>query len=75
MLISVPPNDQMPIFVYGVNHNEYNSSMNVVSNASCTTNCLAPLTKVVNDTWGVTKGLMTTIHAATINQNTVDGTA
>ena len=75
VLISVPPKDSMPIFVYGVNHNDYKSSMNVVSNASCTTNCLAPLAKVVNDTWGITKGLMTTIHAATINQNTVDGTA
>jgi len=73
--ISVPPKDQMPIFVYGVNHTEYNASMKVVSNASCTTNCLAPLAKIVNDNWGITKGLMTTIHAATINQNTVDGTS
>jgi len=75
VLISVPPKDQMPIFVYGVNHNEYKASMKVVSNASCTTNCLAPLVKIVNDNWGITKGLMTTIHAATINQNTVDGTS
>jgi len=51
----------------GVNHDLYNSSMNVVSNASCTTNCLAPVAKVLNDNWGIDEGLMTTVHAVTIN--------
>jgi glyceraldehyde 3-phosphate dehydrogenase len=75
VLISVPPNDKMPIFVYGVNHDEYKSDMKIVSNASCTTNCLAPLAKVIHDNYGITKGLMTTCHAVTINQATVDGPA
>ena len=57
----------------GVNNEEYDSSMTVVSNASCTTNCLAPVAKVLHDTWGIEEGLMTTIHAVTINQLTVDG--
>lgn len=57
----------------GVNHNDYKSDMNVVSNASCTTNCLAPLAKVIHDNWGIAEGLMTTVHAVTINQLTVDG--
>ena len=57
----------------GVNQDKYNSDMTVVSNASCTTNCLAPVAKVLNDTWGIEEGLMTTIHAVTINQLTVDG--
>jgi len=57
----------------GVNHDLYNSDMSVVSNASCTTNCLAPITKVLNDTWGIEEGLMTTVHAVTMNQLTVDG--
>jgi glyceraldehyde 3-phosphate dehydrogenase len=57
----------------GVNHDGYNSSMNVISNASCTTNCLAPIAKVVNDKFGIVEGLMTTVHAMTINQLTVDG--
>ena len=57
----------------GVNHNEYKKDFNVVSNASCTTNCLAPVAKVLHDTWGITEGLMTTVHAVTINQLTVDG--
>ena len=72
-IISAPPKDDAPIFVVGVNHEKYESSMNVVSNASCTTNCLAPVAKVLNDTWGIEEGLMTTIHAVTINQLTVDG--
>lgn len=57
----------------GVNNDKYTSDMTVVSNASCTTNCLAPITKVVNDNWGIAEGLMTTVHATTINQLTVDG--
>jgi len=61
------------MFVMGVNHNEYKTEMNVVSNASCTTNCLAPLVKVVNDNFGIIEGLMTTIHSATATQKTVDG--
>ena len=67
ILISSPPKDDVPMFVVGVNENKYDSSMNVVSNASCTTNCLAPLTKVINDCFGIEEGLMTTIHAVTTN--------
>ena len=66
-ILSAPPKDSTPIFVYGVNNQKYTSDMNVVSNASCTTNCLAPVAKVLNDTWGIEEGLMTTIHAMTIN--------
>merc|ERR1719218_31446 len=73
VVLSAPPKDSSPIFVVGVNHDGYNSDMKVVSNASCTTNCLAPITKVLNDTWGIEKGLMTTVHAVTMNQLTVDG--
>jgi glyceraldehyde 3-phosphate dehydrogenase len=73
VIISAPPKDDAPIFVMGVNHTKYTSDMTVVSNASCTTNCLAPVSKVLNDNWGITEGLMTTVHAATINQLTVDG--
>ena len=72
-IISAPPKDDAPIFVVGVNHDKYDPSMQVVSNASCTTNCLAPVAKVLHDTWGIEEGLMTTIHAVTINQLTVDG--
>merc|ERR1712032_285501 len=72
-IISAPPKDSVPIFVMGVNNSGYNSDMDVVSNASCTTNCLAPVAKVLHDTWGIEEGLMTTIHAVTINQLTVDG--
>lgn len=57
----------------GVNNEKYDSAMNVVSNASCTTNCLAPVAKVLHDTWGIEEGLMTTIHAVTMNQLAVDG--
>jgi len=66
---------ETPMFVMGVNHNEYKKDMNIVSNASCTTNCLAPLAKVINDNFGMTKGLMTTIHSVTATQKTVDGTS
>lgn len=73
VIISAPPKDDVPIFVMGVNHDEYQKDMTVVSNASCTTNCLAPVAKVLNDTWGIEEGLMTTVHAVTMNQLTVDG--
>ena len=74
-IISAPPKDDVPIYVMGVNHEKYDPSEDVVSNASCTTNCLAPVAKVLNDNWGIAEGLMTTVHAATINQLTVDGPA
>ena len=67
------PSDEAPTFVMGVNHTDYTSDMTVVSNASCTTNCLAPLAMILNEAFGIEKGLMTTIHAATASQNTVDG--
>merc|ERR1711904_604348 len=73
VLISAPPKDAVPIYVVGVNHTDYKSSDTVVSNASCTTNCLAPLSKVVNDKFGLVEGLMTTVHATTATQLTVDG--
>ncbi|KAG5176758.1 glyceraldehyde 3-phosphate dehydrogenase [Tribonema minus] len=74
VVISAPPKDSTPMFVMGVNHTEYKKGgPNVLSNASCTTNCLAPLTKVINDSFGIVEGLMTTVHAMTINQLTVDG--
>lgn len=74
VIISAPPKDSItPTFVYGVNTNKYDKSMNVVSNASCTTNCLAPMAKIINDEFGIEEGLMTTIHAITSTQNTVDG--
>lgn len=74
VVISAPAKDEItPTFVYGVNHEQYEKSMTVVSNASCTTNCLAPLVKVVHDNFGIVEGLMTTIHAATATQLTVDG--
>ncbi len=69
---SAPSKDGTPMFVYGVNHNVYDGQA-IVSAASCTTNCLAPVTKVVHDNWGVKRGLMTTVHAATATQKTVDG--
>jgi len=69
---SAPCKDGGPMFVYGVNHNEYDGQ-DIVSAASCTTNCLAPIAKVINDNWGLKRGLMTTVHAATASQMTVDG--
>jgi len=73
VIISAPPKDAVPIYVMGVNHEEYQTSDTVVSNASCTTNCLAPLTKVVHEKFGIVEGLMTTVHAMTATQLTVDG--
>lgn len=72
VIISAPSADA-PMFVVGVNHNTYDPSMQVVSNASCTTNCLAPLTKVINDSFGIVEALMTTVHSYTATQKTVDG--
>ncbi|MES9860499.1 MAG: type I glyceraldehyde-3-phosphate dehydrogenase [Candidatus Thiodiazotropha sp. LLP2] len=69
---SAPSKDATPMFVYGVNHNEYKGQA-IVSAASCTTNCLAPVAKVLNDNWGIKRGLMSTVHAATATQKTVDG--
>jgi len=73
VIISAPPKDSVPMYVMGVNHTDYKKEDTVVSNASCTTNCLAPLTKVVNDKFGIAEGLMTTVHAMTATQLTVDG--
>ncbi len=73
VIISAPAKDkETPTFVFGVNHNDYKTKMNVVSNASCTTNCLAPLAKVIEDNFGIKEGLMSTIHAATAKQKVVD---
>ena len=72
VIMSAPSKDDTPMFVYGVNHKTYQGEA-VISNASCTTNCLAPLAKVIHDKWGIKRGLMTTVHAATATQKTVDG--
>ncbi len=73
VVMSAPSKDDTPMFVMGVNNKKYDSSMTFVSNASCTTNCLAPIAKVLNDKWGIADGLMTTVHATTATQKTVDG--
>jgi glyceraldehyde 3-phosphate dehydrogenase len=73
IVMSAPSKDSTPMFVVGVNHKDYTSDIKIVSNASCTTNCLAPLAKVINDNFGIQAGLMTTVHAATATQPTVDG--
>ena len=72
VLMSAPSKDDTPMFVYGVNHATY-ADQPIISNASCTTNCLAPVAKVLNDKWGIKRGLMTTVHATTATQKTVDG--
>ena len=72
VIMSAPSKDSTPMFIYGVNHKTY-AGQDIISNASCTTNCLAPITKVLNDKFGVKRGLMTTVHAATATQKTVDG--
>ena len=72
VIMSAPSKDSTPMFVYGVNHMTY-AGQDIISNASCTTNCLAPISKVLNDKFGIKRGLMTTIHAATAPQKTVDG--
>jgi glyceraldehyde 3-phosphate dehydrogenase len=72
VIMSAPSKDDTPMFVYGVNDKSY-AGQAIISNASCTTNCLAPVAKVLNDTWGIKRGLMTTVHAATATQKTVDG--
>ncbi len=73
VIMSAPSKDDTPMFVMGVNEGSYTPDMVFVSNASCTTNCLAPIAKVLNDTWGIEEGLMTTVHATTATQKTVDG--
>ena len=73
VVMSAPSKDDTPMFVVGVNENTYVKGTQFVSNASCTTNCLAPIAKVLNDNWGITDGLMTTVHSTTATQKTVDG--
>jgi glyceraldehyde 3-phosphate dehydrogenase len=73
VIMSAPSKDDTPMFVMGVNNTKYTTDMNFVSNASCTTNCLAPIVKVLNDNFGIIEGLMTTVHATTATQKTVDG--
>ncbi len=75
VVMSAPSKDATPMYVMGVNHKDYSAAETVVSNASCTTNCLAPLVKVINDKWGVSEGLMTTVHATTATQKTVDSSS
>jgi len=73
VILSAPSKDDTPMFVYGVNHNTYKKEMDIISSASCTTNCLAPVTKVLHDNFGIVEALMTTVHATTATQKTVDG--
>jgi glyceraldehyde 3-phosphate dehydrogenase len=73
VIMSAPSKDDTPMFVMGVNHKSLTKAMDIVSNASCTTNCLAPIVKVLNDNFGIIEGLMTTVHATTATQKTVDG--
>jgi len=73
VILSAPSKDDTPMFVMDVNHKSYTNDMTFVSNASCTTNCLAPIAKVLNDNFGILDGLMTTVHATTATQKTVDG--
>ncbi len=73
VVMSAPSKDETPMFVMGVNHEDYTPGMDFVSNASCTTNCLAPIAKVLHDNYGIIEGLMTTVHAVTATQRTVDG--
>ena len=73
VVLSAPAKDDTPTFVMGVNHHLLNNDQHIISNASCTTNCLAPITKVLNDTFGIEEGLMSTVHAVTATQKTVDG--
>ncbi len=73
VVLSAPSKDHTPMFVMGVNHSELKADQKIFSNASCTTNCLAPISKVLNDNFGIVEGLMTTVHAATATQKTVDG--
>ena len=72
VIMSAPSKDDTPMFVMGVNHETYTPDMDFLSNASCTTNCLAPIAKILNDQWGIVEGLMTTVHATTATQKTVD---
>lgn len=73
VVLTGPSKDDTPMFVMGVNNESYTSDVDIVSNASCTTNCLAPIAKVINDNWGIEEALMTTVHATTATQKTVDG--
>jgi glyceraldehyde 3-phosphate dehydrogenase len=73
VILSAPSKDDTPMYVYGVNHKKYTKDQDIFSNASCTTNCLAPVTKVLNDAFGLAEGLMTTVHSTTATQKTVDG--
>ncbi|CAM9240588.1 unnamed protein product [Ectocarpus fasciculatus] len=73
VVMCAPPKDKSPMYVMGVNHMDYTADVDILSNASCTTNCLAPMAKVLHDNFGIEKGLMTTVHAATASQPTVDG--